>query len=320
MKLIALWILLLSLISCGKPLPLGGVGEYPGGTSGWKTSGLPAKFHVNREYYNKYRSHFEEAQDSMVSKSGKQLIEYVISTDNPKTIAELDTRRVVNGENWIVGKESDDDFPGWSGARGVTYMWKNGDRSLKNVRIIFNHPNLSGSKRQYRAFFLHEMMHGLGFRHFHAGASILSYDWLYADTQEITAVDRELLALQYPFSEDGDNVKDLEKLGYLTEVELREEITNGLLFDYGFSTDRAEEVSSILFYMKKIKGKRSLTDRELDKFTNKLLGTKYIDSKKAMEEYIQGNDENFIKMLGKAAQVNETSPEAMQEIFLDYLL
>lgn len=317
MKLI-IWIVLFCLISCGKPLPQGGADDYSGTSSAWKD--LPVKFHVNRDYYNKYRKHFEEAQDSMVSKSGKQLIEYVISTDNPKTISELETRRRNNGENWIVGKESAEDFPSWDGARGVSFTWKNSDNSMKNTRIIFNHPNLSGSHRQYRAFFLHEMMHSMAFNHFQEGASILSYDWLYADTQEITAVDRELLARKYPFSENGDSLKDLEKLGSLTEDELREEITNGLALDYGFSMERAEEVSTILYYMKKIKGKRSFTEKELNRYTTKLLGISYKDSKKAFEEYIQGEDNNFNNLLEKAADINGTSPEAMQEIFLNYLL
>ena len=315
MKLIILWTVL--LFSCGKPLPQGGIDGYKGSKTGWKGT---AKFYVNRDYYNKYRSHFEEAQDTFVSKSGKQLIEFVITTDNPKTIEELERRRRENGENWIVGKEEDDEFPGWSGARGVTYSWRNGDSSLKNIRIIFNHPNLSGSKRQYRAFFLHEMMHGMGFNHYHEGATVLSYDWLYADTQEITALDRELLSIAYPFSEESSSIKDLEKLGSLNEIELKKEITESLTFEYGFSLSRAEEVSSLLFYMKKIKGKRSFTEIELEKYTTSLLGIGYQDSKKAFESYVQGDDDNFNRLLKKAAEKNETSPEAMQEIFLNYLL
>jgi len=311
MKILFL-ILVLGLISCGKPLPQGGADGYTGKTVSWKGENIPVKFHVNREYYNKYRSHFEEAQDTMVSKSGKQLIEYVISTDNPKTIVDLETRRAEKGENWIVGKESLDEFPGWEGARGVTYSWYGSENSLKNVRIIFNHPNLSGSKRQYRAFFLHEMMHGMGFGHYHEGASILSYDWLYADTQEITAVDRELLSRRYSFSLDSDYIKDLEFIGSQIEAMEVAEMEDTLI-NYGLSNERAQKLGKLMNSYSKIKTKRALTSREKDVFTKELTGLSF---KKASSLLVE---EGYDALVEKASEVNEADPEAIKELLSEIL-
>jgi hypothetical protein len=317
MKLIPLFFIFI-LFSCGNSLPQGGAEDYPGGFKSWGQ--VPVKFHVNKDYYEKYKSHFDEAQSTFLSKSGKQIIEFVISNENPKNFEDLGIRQTKYGENWIVGKEENNEFSEYDGARGETSV-RFIESNIIMSRILFDHTRLNGSHKQYRAFFLHEMMHGMGFiGHFPEGASILSYDWLYADTQEITAVDRELLAKNYSFSEAESSIKDIEKLGSISEEELKEEITNKLAFEYGLSIERSREISSTLYYMKKIKNKRSLTEKELEKYFTKIIGVGHKESKKYLEEYIQGDQENFNKLLEKAADLNETSPEAIKEIFQNYIL
>ena len=109
------------------------------------------------------------------------------------------------------------------------------------------------------------------------------------------------------FSENGAAKKDLEALGASIESVEIEEIKDNL-YNYGFSSERAEKLSRLLSSYKKIKNKRGLNERERNYFTNEVLG---ISFKEASEALVGDGLDSLIE---KASEKNEADPEAIKEL------
>ncbi|MBG07922.1 MAG: hypothetical protein CME68_04140 [Halobacteriovoraceae bacterium] len=111
----------------------------------------------------------------------------------------------------------------------------------------------------------------------------------------------------YYFSENGAAKKDLEALGASIESVEIEDIKDNL-YNYGFSSERAEKLSRLLSSYRKIQNKRGLNERERDYFTNEVLG---ISFKEASEALV---DDGLDSLIEKASEKNETDPEAIKEL------
>ena len=125
--------------------------------------------------------------------------------------------------------------------------------------------------------------------------------------------------LEVTFEEASSEIKDLEKLGNQIQEKKVQELINNLSA-YGLSDERAASVAKITYSFKKIQNKRSLSDKEMNIYTQKVLGVDYTAGKKALEKHIQGDSADMEAMMERAADMNGTSPEAVTELMGEYLL
>ncbi len=102
-------------------------------------------------------------------------------------------------------------------------------------------------------------------------------------------------ATDFYLSQDLDSKKDLENIASVIETE---ELTQ-----YGLSTKTAKMIKTLA----KTAGKRALTVREKDLFAKELTGMSFDKAAEMMVEDYDG-------LLEKAAELNETSPEAIKEL------
>ena len=121
------------------------------------------------------------------------------------------------------------------------------------------------------------------------------------------------------FEEDTPTLKDLEKVGALMEGLKIENRSNSLVENFGLSESRAYEVAKLTFFYEKIKRKRALSGRDADLVYKKILGSSYLEIKKAYNELLQGDKRGFDDALQLAAEVNQIDPESMFEIIQEHI-
>ena len=122
----------------------------------------------------------------------------------------------------------------------------------------------------------------------------------------------EIYTGDWHFDLATNSIKDLEKMGnQLEEIEITEMEDN--LISYGLSNERAGDLGKMMVSYQKIKNKRALTNREKDLFTKELTGMSF---KKTSEMLVnEGND----ALVEKAGEVNGIDPEAVKEILNDLM-
>lgn len=108
------------------------------------------------------------------------------------------------------------------------------------------------------------------------------------------------------FEESTDNSKDLEKFGVNIEIQDIEKLSERLA-DYGMSADRSQKIAKLANYYSKLTSKRALNAKEKDMFTKELTGLSFDQAATQMVEDYDG-------LIEKAAELNETSPEAIKEL------
>ena len=108
------------------------------------------------------------------------------------------------------------------------------------------------------------------------------------------------------YEASSDSTKDLESMGAKFEsMEVAQ--MEDMLISFGLSTERAEKVARLANSYKKITSKRALNSREQDMFSKELLGVPFNQAAKEMMMDYDG-------LLERAADLNETSPEAIKEL------
>ncbi|MFZ8933056.1 MAG: hypothetical protein ACO20H_05810 [Bacteriovoracaceae bacterium] len=109
--------------------------------------------------------------------------------------------------------------------------------------------------------------------------------------------------------------KDLEKVGAVLEANKRNRVKKGLVLKYGLSAESSESISTLLFHFQKIQSRRSLTKRELDHFSKKLLGVDVKDFREASLDSELSSD-----LIEKVSQVHQTTPEVIVDILFELSL
>ncbi len=122
------------------------------------------------------------------------------------------------------------------------------------------------------------------------------------------------------FEETDQTVKDLELLGYHRDNFKVEEMADALRSNYGLSSERAVKIAKITGAFEKIRNKRSLSESEFSIFTQEVLGTDFASAKKAYEQHLFGDSNNLDRLIGRAAELNGTTPEAVREIIFETIL
>ena len=122
------------------------------------------------------------------------------------------------------------------------------------------------------------------------------------------------------FSEDKGKAKDLEKLGAVKEAFATKKVKELLNFDYGLSEKRSESVAKLVVNWKKVSNNRAMTSADADAFTEKLIGVNINEATEAYKSSLEGDSASLDSLIEKAADVNETSPENMKELFNNLVL
>ena len=122
------------------------------------------------------------------------------------------------------------------------------------------------------------------------------------------------------FSEDKGKAKDLEKLGAVKEAFATKKVKEVLNFDYGLSEKRSESVAKLVVNWSKVSNNRAMTSADADAFTKKLIGVNINDATEAYKASLEGDSTSLDSLIEKAADVNETSPENMKDLFNNLVL
>ena len=131
----------------------------------------------------------------------------------------------------------------------------------------------------------------------------------------------ELGSSQYmTFSEDKGKAKDLEKIGAVKEAFATKKVKELLNFDYGLSEKRSESVAKLVVNWKKVSKNRAMISADADAFTEKLIGVNINEATEAYKASLEGDETSLTSLIEKAAEVNETSPENMKELFNNLVL
>jgi len=317
--------------SCGKknPPPPSGGGGQNGSSYTYENNGLhypesdsPVIFYVNSQKYYTYKESFDLAEESYRSKTGKQLVHFVPRDENPKFTNFDDSSSLwtENGERWVMFKENQSEFQDIDGAAGVAlYSW-NYQNQLVYGEIVIDETEVSQGY-YFQQVILHEVGHVLGFNHtFENDYSLMNYNYTY-ETDGLTYLDIQRTHEKYPFSMVGTYIKDLEKIAALTERKHLQNFQDYVTGEYGLSEKRAKEVSKMIFGYNKIKAKRSLTEKDKNLLTQKLLGFSYETGKKALGQMIAGESSGEIEdLFQKAADKNNIDPEHVKILIGDIFL
>lgn len=122
------------------------------------------------------------------------------------------------------------------------------------------------------------------------------------------------------FENTEDSPKDLESLAAEAELTKINSYKDLLVNDFGFSEIRANKVSKLVNNFHLLKMKRTLNGKDYDYLSNELIGIDFKSLKKAYEGYVKGDAEGLEVVLEKASDVNNVSPEAVQELMAEILL
>jgi hypothetical protein len=300
------------IYSCGKPPPDPDPSFKPLVT-----------YNVPTSYYNKYKKDLDWVTADIISKTGKRLVRFV-PNDNLPIIDDSNTWSAFQyfqstGQAWVLIKEEKDQYTNVSDdAAGVAYV---GSPSNPTGVIVLNFSiGMLWSGSNFRQVMDHEVLHCLGFPHtFGDDYSIMNYDFSYA-VNGITSLDRERLAISFPFNLDVITVKDLEKYAASRENRQSEEYAGNLVENFGLSESRAQAISKHIIAYRKLSSTRSLTVRERDVLTREILGFGFEKGKVALEKYMQGTKDSLDDLITIAASKNGTSPEHVKELFGEIFL
>ncbi len=326
MKILAFLSVLLVLVSCGKNFNQDSSNQHTeiiyteNGPLYVDRSKLPLKFYVNEDRYNQYKGAFDETVQTLKSKSGIDLVQFVPRSEDPKYENTSDSAELYynNNEMWVMFKESSTEFTSiGENTLGLAYYGYNSIDQIQWGQIILNFSYGSFIYDDFRQVLLHEVSHVLGFGHiFGTEISVMNYDYTF-QIEGISTGDYVRLHEKYPFTYTLAIVKDLEQRGANREAAEREGIRNSMVENFGLSYERAEEVSNLLYNYQRIKSRRSLTFKERDILSRKLIGVSYKKAEKALKDHIQGNAQGLEELVEQAAEINNTTPEHVQELILD---
>ncbi|TDJ04037.1 MAG: hypothetical protein E2O68_08910 [Deltaproteobacteria bacterium] len=320
----------LALTSCGKIRGVDGALYVENGKR-WSNTKLPLTLRVPKKYYDKYKKEFQDAEaDFQTAAGGKDLIDFVTYDGNYELDKFTDSRShwnslysqglIDHGEYIVYIKDDKEHFTDFkTGIDGSTlgYAWAWGTDIYWGA-LSLNLYTLKLGARVYDVL-LHEVGHFLGFQHITEQISWMNpthtlWPVGFAGDDEEWVYDKYFQFIRDTYG------KDLEKLAAIDERKVIEEKAESIEENFGLSADRSWDVSRAIFHLSKVRNKRSLTEKDYNIFSNKLLGFNYKKGKDALEKHIQGDGAELEELLVQAAEVNGTTPEHMTEIMGELFL
>ena len=124
----------------------------------------------------------------------------------------------------------------------------------------------------------------------------------------------EINDTEYTFSEQSNFGNDLESMGALIENKSSKALGNVLVSNFGFSEERGQKIAKTFSTFKRIQKSRNLTEKDMNTFSNMVLGSDFITAKEAFTSLAEGDVESFDNLIEKAAAHNNVSPEGMKAV------
>ena len=310
-------ILLFTLISCGRntniPQARGVDGTSYDKPEKITGSALPYKYYVRKNDYNKYKAKYKNVENMYDNAAGKNAVDIIPVDHLPSELGDSEfTIEIVDINHPITYGHNCVGSPGCyvNIDKGLYFD----ETSHRSGKLFFK--NYFPDSIDFEYTLLHEMGHSLGVDHIQDEISFMNpvnsfthYGFSNNDKDRISSL-----------FEIAEFSKDLESMGANLESLTNEELISNLEENYGLSEERAQSVAKITSSFKKIQNKRSLTNKEMNIYTQKVLGVDYVAGKKALENHIQGDSSEMESLMERAADLNGTSPEAVQDLMGEYLL
>lgn len=118
------------------------------------------------------------------------------------------------------------------------------------------------------------------------------------------------------FEKNEDGIKDLEKIAAFQEHKTISKSADTIVTKFGLSAERATEVAKLAVQWEK--NKKSFTDSEHDEFSKEVLGVTITEAKEAIQKSVEGDSTDLESVINTAANVNGITPEAMNEIVVEF--
>lgn len=109
--------------------------------------------------------------------------------------------------------------------------------------------------------------------------------------------------------------RDLETLAALDESAQKAFVASRLQSDFALSATRADELAGIVYRYQRLESRRALTESEKSIFTTEAFGLRNSEIESALRARAEGRDASYRAMLRRAAETNNTTPEAMGSFF-----
>jgi hypothetical protein len=121
------------------------------------------------------------------------------------------------------------------------------------------------------------------------------------------------------FDNKAGAAKDLELIEALKEDVAEKFVAHKLKNELALSTNRASKMARMLTKYRRLTKSRELTFAEKNQFALDAVGVNFNDIEKAIKGKAEGREDEYKKLLDKAAQTNKTSPEKIGEFLDDYI-
>ncbi len=119
---------------------------------------------------------------------------------------------------------------------------------------------------------------------------------------------------EFVFDETSEAGKDLEKAYGLIDAHKTTKIGEALAAEFGLSEERGMRIAKLVSDWQKLSKSRSMTNADANIFSRELLGVDMNKAESAIVKHLQGDDSEVADLVKKAAQVNGTGPEQMNEL------
>lgn len=119
---------------------------------------------------------------------------------------------------------------------------------------------------------------------------------------------------EFVFDETSEAGKDLEKVSGMIAAHKASKIGEALSSEFGLSEERGLKIAKLVGDWKKLSKSRSMTSADADVFSKELLGVDMKKAESAITKHLQGDDSEVTELVKKAAKINGTGPEQMNEI------
>ena len=122
------------------------------------------------------------------------------------------------------------------------------------------------------------------------------------------------------YEEHSSNSKDLEKQGHFIEKINIHHMAKKISENYGLSEKRSFEISKSLYQWEKIRTKRLINNKDLDRLSQNLIGLTYKGLKKGLKNIENGQFDEAEDFIEKASKKNGIDPEGLKVLLKDFIL
>lgn len=120
-------------------------------------------------------------------------------------------------------------------------------------------------------------------------------------------------------SDEGDSLKDLEKIGAITENVEAEGLSDHIEEKFQLSEERSTFLAKKILHFYRISKTRKIRESEANLLLQKTLGLTGQEVSVGIESFLENDQETYNNLLEKVARKNETSPEHIRDLIKSLL-